>query len=417
MKDLELYNRILGLQHPWIVEDVKLDIANKTIIIIVSYASKVEFVCPECQAPVTIYDHRLRRWRHLDTCQMTTMIECRLPRLSCPSHGIKQALVPWAEPRSRFTALFESLVIDWLKETSILGVSKLLGLTWDEVAGIQERAVERGLARREKKPVVDVGIDETSFQKRHEYVTTIYDKQQDAVLDVLNDRASETLEAWFQAQPKEQWDTLETISMDMWDPYIRAVSQSIEKAQEKICFDRFHVAQHFGNAVNKVRAKEHRSFIQSGEESPLTKTKYEWLTNASRVDNRTRLEFMALTRSTLKTARAWAIKEMASKLWSFTYRKSAEKAWSQLLGWIRRCRLEPVIKVGAMIRKYFWGILNAILLKVSNAKSESINAKIQRVKKVACGFRNRERFRMSILFHLGKLDMKPCITYNNHSKP
>ncbi len=39
------------------------------------------------------------------------------------------------------------------------------------------------------------------------------------------------------------------------------------------------------------------------------------------------------------------------------------------------------------------------------AVAESINAKIQRVKKMACGFRNRARFRTAIMFHLGGLDL------------
>ena len=38
---------------------------------------------------------------------------------------------------------------------------------------------------------------------------------------------------------------------------------------------------------------------------------------------------------------------------------------------------------------------------------EAKNARIQWVKKMACGFRNRERFRMAILFHLGGLNLMP----------
>ncbi|MBX5484689.1 MAG: transposase family protein [Myxococcaceae bacterium] len=56
--------------------------------------------------------------------------------------------VPWAEPGSRFTALLEALAIDWLKETNIAGVARLLGMTWREIDGIMGRAVRRGLERR-----------------------------------------------------------------------------------------------------------------------------------------------------------------------------------------------------------------------------------------------------------------------------
>ena len=60
-----------------------------------------------------------------------------------------------------------------------------------------------------------------------------------------------------------------------------------------------------------------------------------------------------------------------------------------------------------MVREHLWGILNAVLKGVTNATSESLNAKIQWVKKNACGLRNRERFRTAILFHCGRLDLYP----------
>lgn len=87
--------------------------------------------------------------------------------------------MPWAEERSRFTALFETWAIRLLHESTISGVAEWLGLSWDEVAHIQQRAVARGLARRTAEPVRVLGVDETSFQKRHEYVTVINDLEGD----------------------------------------------------------------------------------------------------------------------------------------------------------------------------------------------------------------------------------------------
>jgi transposase len=107
----------------------------------------------------------------------------------------------------------------------------------------------------------------------------------------------------------------------------------------------------------------------------------------------------------LKTARAWRIKEAANQLWEFVYEGVAEKKWKQLLAWMSRSKLEPIIKTGRMIRSYFWGIMNAIRLKANTAMLESVNSGIQKIKRMACGFRNRKRFRIAILFHFGGLDM------------
>ena len=79
--------------------------------------------------------------------------------------------------------------------------------------------------------------------------------------------------------------------------------------------------------------------------------------------------------------------------------------------------MEPVQKVGRMIKKHLWGILNAVVLGATNAISESINAKFQKIKNMACGFRNRQRFRRAIFFHLGGLDLMPAgVTYPTLTK-
>lgn len=147
MRDKELYAQILGLSDPWFVEEVELLNDKKEVVIRVGLRGSIVLVCPCCNEPMPGYDSRKRRWRHLDTCQYKTIIEGDVPRGQCPMHGVKQIGVPWAEERSQFTALFERLAIDWLKGTAQSCVAERLGLSWDEVHGIMERAVDRGLQR------------------------------------------------------------------------------------------------------------------------------------------------------------------------------------------------------------------------------------------------------------------------------
>ena len=114
-----------------------------------------------------------------------------------------------------------------------------------------------------------------------------------------------------------------------------------------------------------------------------------------------------LARSSLKIARAWRIKEAAGELLRAKSHEEAARDWKKLLSWITRSRLEPVVKVARTIRQYLRGIVNATRLGATNAKSESANAMIQKLKARACGFRNHSRFKMAILFHLGGLSLLP----------
>lgn len=60
-----------------------------------------------------------------------------------------------------------------------------------------------------------------------------------------------------------------------------------------------------------------------------------------------------------------------------------------------------------MVRRHLFGIVNAVCEGVTNARAESVNARIQWIKRLANGYRNMNRFIMAIMFHLGKLDMRP----------
>ena len=127
------------------------------------------------------------------------------------------------------------------------------------------------------------------------------------------------------------------------------------------------------------------------------------------------MELAALKKTALRVARAWAVKEAASKLWHYRSRTWATKAWTQLCAWATRTRLAPMVRVSKTIRYHLLGIVNAIVLGVSNASSESVNSKVQDLKRRANGYRNRQRFRDAILFHLGKLDLypRPAATHTN----
>jgi transposase len=112
MRDRELYATILGVQAPWTVERVELDVAGGAVHVWLARTEDAAAQCPECETVCPIYDHREREWRHLDTCQLQTRLHARVPRIECPTHGVVQTAVPWATPGSKFTLLFERLVID-----------------------------------------------------------------------------------------------------------------------------------------------------------------------------------------------------------------------------------------------------------------------------------------------------------------
>ena len=113
--------------------------------------------------------------RHLDSCQFQTHLHARIPQVACGEHGVVQVTVPWAEPRSRFTLLFERLAIDVLGQCNVTGATRILRLSWDEAWGIMARAVTRGRQRKAPKVVRRIGVDEKAAAKGHTYLTLVCD--------------------------------------------------------------------------------------------------------------------------------------------------------------------------------------------------------------------------------------------------
>jgi len=409
MRDTQLYQRILGIEQPWTVTNVALDPEHDEVRVRVEQAGEA-LRCPACGQACPGYDKRERHWRHLDTCQYRTILIADVPRVQCPRHGVRQIDVPWAEPHGRFTALFEALVIDWLEEASIAAVARQLRLSWDEVDTIMQRAVSRGLARRRLQPPTHMAVDEVSQRRGHRYLTVVSHRQSGCVLHVEPQRQQASLAAFYQQLGASGCAAIESVTMDMWGPYIAATEAHLPEARQKIAFDKFHVAQHLGQAVDQVRRREHQQLRAAGDDR-LCGTRFDWLRHPRHISDPVwNGRFAALRDSTLKTARAWAIKEAAMMLWDYASRAWAQKAWSRWYGWAIRSRLEPVKAVARMVKRHQAGIVNAVVLKATNAIAESINSRIQAVKRQACGFRNTERFQRAIYFHLGGLDLHPHST-------
>ncbi|MDF1562394.1 MAG: ISL3 family transposase [Deltaproteobacteria bacterium] len=404
MRDRDLYARMLGIEAPWKVEDVELDVGGGEVVVHLVHQGKL--TCAECGAVAPGYDTRERRWRHLDTMQFRTILAAKVPRTKCETHGVLQMPVPWSEPGSGFTALYEALIIDLLGEMSFSAVTRLTGMSWSQVDGVHERAVRRGLARREARLPKKLGVDETSFQKRHEYVTVVSDDQ-GQVVHVADGRGRDALDVFCEQFDEEALAKVEVVAMDMHAPYIRSTEDHVPGAKEKIAFDKFHVAKHLGDAVDKVRRKEHRELMAWGDDT-LKGTRYDWLKHPKNVsDEAWKGYFAELRQTTLRTARAWGYKEWGMSLWDYQSRGWARRGWQKWYASAIRCRLEPVKRVARTVKAHLAGIITAVVKRVTNARAEGINSVIQKLKGRARGYRNRTRFRNAIYFHLGGLELYP----------
>ncbi|MCU7896942.1 MAG: transposase [Candidatus Thiodiazotropha sp. (ex Lucinoma aequizonata)] len=78
-----------------------------------------------------------------------------------------------------------------------------------------QRAIKRGLARREEINPTHIGVNETAFRKRYDYVTVVSDQDTGTVLHVGKDHKKATLKEWYNSLIEEQREAIESVSMDI----------------------------------------------------------------------------------------------------------------------------------------------------------------------------------------------------------
>lgn len=334
MKDVELYERLLGLSAPWSVKEVGLDLKRQTVTVRVVCDPGQIWACPKCRQRATIHEWTERKWRHLDTCQLRTEVHASVPRVrcdneGCPDRGTQTVQVPWAEGSSRFSSLFECMAIRLMQECSLSGVAEILRISWDEAEGIMDRAVRRGLERKARQPMKlrQVCVDEKCAGRGQEYVTVVA-----AIL--ADGRTEESLGGFWKTPSPEQLGALEAVGMDKWRPYWQSTMKCVPDAKAIITFDRFHIMQKAGEALNEVRRAE-----QAAGAVQLKGSRMDWLSSQESLTPAAQEHVRDLCSKCRKTGRAYAMKEGLRRLWSC---KDASEGRSFLRWWTgcaRRCRI------------------------------------------------------------------------------
>jgi transposase len=405
VKDTDFYSQLLGLRAPWKVEAVELDVTGRKVEVRIGYPEDTLWACPESRERLPCHDHVERKWRHLDTCGFETVLSCKVPRVCKADGKVETIPVPWAQKHSRFTMLFERFIVQVLLACrSVSAAADLLGLSWDQLHRIMERAVERGMERRQLEELRHVGLDEKSFGKGQSYVSILSDLDQSRVLEVMDGKDQKAAEMLFETLPEEVLQRIQAACIDMSSTFEAAVEAMLPEAA--IVHDRFHISAHLNEAVAQVHKQENCRLQEIGDDR-LKGTQRLFGFDPDNFNQEQVVRFSELRNADLHTSRAWAIKEMFRRFWSYRYQGSARSFFKQWFGWASRCQLKPIIKAAKMIKAHFENIITYLRHPITNAVAEGLNSKIQALKANARGFRSFLNYRTRILFFCGKLDLYP----------
>ena len=377
-----LFTQALGLSPPWAVTSVDFRQAEGSIEFQVECRAS-RLTCPACgAADQPVHDRIARRWQHLHFFQFRAFIQARLPRVACTVCGkTAQADPPWSRPGSGFTLLMEAFVMALCQAMPVAHVARLIGVSDDRVWRVLRHHVVAARAREDHSEVARIGVDETSSRRGQRYISLFHDIDARRLVFATPGRDAATFTAFADDLRAHGGDAaaLTDVSMDMSAAYQAGVAKACPQA--RISFDPFHVVALAGKALDQVRRAEVKS------EPDLKGVRWATLKSA-RNWSREQIDTMHwLQRSTLKTARAWRLKEALRAIYHDRPDAGcAEHRLKRWIGWARRCRLTPFKTLAATLRTHLAGIVAHFHSGLSNGFAEAMNAAIQAAKARAKGY-------------------------------
>ena len=176
LKDTELLQLALGLLPPWLVARCTFGVQKNAWISIWIFPLAASFLV---LSAVTTDARCMTPRREHGSISIFSSTEAylhaRLPRTECPDCGVKTVAVPWAREGSGFTLLFEAFVMTLAKEMPVNAIARLVGEYDTRIWRILTYYVEQARRNQDYSQVQELGIDETSRKRGHNYITVFVD--------------------------------------------------------------------------------------------------------------------------------------------------------------------------------------------------------------------------------------------------
>ena len=323
--------------------------------------------------------------------------------------------MPWARPESGFTLMFEAFVMALAREMPVAAVGELVAEHDTRLWRVVRHYVGQAHGRQDWSGVQAVSIDETATRKGHRYATVVVeidpDKEQPArLLFMTPERSAASVGQFVEAMPAHgaKAGQVQMAAIDMSAAYQKGVSEHLPEA--RMVFDRFHVMQLAGNALDEVRKQLAR------EGADVKGALWALRGNESRLGEEQLRLRQDLCARHKELGRAMSLRENLQDTWQWPGAASAGfhlKAWCPSAkssgpsgSWAVRSRLAPFKKLAQTIKNHWEGILAYFPHRITSAAIESINGIIQTARRRARGFRNFENLKAISYWMAGHLDIQ-----------
>ena len=416
---LSLVEHLLNVKD---VEVINCDMSELKIknIIILDVIPKTTNICPICGRICPGYDYsseKPRQWRANDWNGTQVMLRYRPRRITCPEHKVITEAVPWAYRKSHFTCDFENTIL-WLSlATSRLSVSRLMRIDWHTI----DRCIERFLSRETGMTDTSrfdglrhIAIDETSYQKRHKYITCVLNLDTNEIVWVGKGHGLSVIKKFFEQLTPEQRSSIKTVSGDGASWIDASVTMYVPHA--KRCADPFHVILWCSAMLDSVRLRASRELKKNGKKTKAKEVKGAQIAlgkDPSDLSEKQKAKIDLIAQECPELYQAYKAKEELRHI----MKEAPEAAKLALNDWCERMKnsdIKELQELEKKISRHYQNICNAIQYGKNSARLEAINNGIKLIIRKSYGFRNTENLANHVRFSWARVPVE-LIHHSHHA--
>lgn len=401
MNSTTLFTMALGLQSPWQIESINFETPSKgkkQLHIHIGFERGHKFLYSDGNH-YGVHDCVERKWRHLNFFEHECYLHCRVPRIRPCTGKVHQMEVPWARKGSGFTLLFESYSMFLIEqEMPVNKVGETLSEYPKRIWTIFNYWLNQAYVSADHSEIENIGIDETSNKKGHDYITIGVDMDNRSVFHATSGKDASTITVLGDYLESKgcQKTSIKEVCIDLSPAFISGVGETFTNG--RITFDRFHVQQLLNKAMDEVRKQQRK------EHDILKGHKYTFLKHNKNLSNRQRKQRNELIELLPVLGEAYRLKMLFDDFWEMDNQEDAAAFIAFWCDQAEAKKIQPFQKFANTLKAHWSGIINYIQTKISNGILEGINSKIQLAKRRARGYRNEQNFINMIYLIAGKLD-------------
>ena len=289
-------------------------------------------------------------------------------------------------------------------------ITRLVRIDWATVGRICARVVADKLDPSRLDDLFEIGVDEVSWRKHHNYLTLVTDHRSRKVVWGAKGKDAKALDGFFDELGEQRSAQIKAVSMDMGPAFAKSVRAEGHAPQAVICFDPFHVVKAMTDALEELRRdiwQQMRRLPDPAMAKRFKGARWALLKNPEDLTAAQAATLASVRRNGGAIWRGYQLKEAGREI--FAGDLDADEVIEMVDRWCsraQRSRLAPFVKAAATVRKHRHGIAAAVRHGLSNGLIEGLNNKVRLIIRRAYGFHSADAALALVMLSCGPIELR-----------